>query len=729
MSSFRSDQRLPPQIDKACRGFAQRLRLGLEPQIEQILGGIDDSNRSACLRSLLLVELDVLQNGDHLPSVDDYLRRFPNDKPIVLEAFLQALSEQATQSDSALDVTTNENQQPAETRNPIETLDVSETHTFRNTPTAANTAETGLRFFGDYELLEPIARGGMGVVYKARQRRLNRIVALKMILAGELASAEQIRRFYVEAEAAAKLDHPGIVPVFEVGQVGNQHFYSMAFVEGASVATPLKSGRYPPKLAAQIVAQVADAIHYAHQQGVIHRDLKPQNVLIDGQGRPRVTDFGLARNVAFDSTLTASGQVMGTPSYMPPEQALGRVDSIGPAADIYSLGATLYHLITGEVPFRAATPMDTLLLVLESDPIPPRQLHSEIPRDLETICLKCLQKSPAQRFESARALAEDLRRFLANEPILARPVTRLERLAKWARRRPAIAGLLTACTLALIGYGFVAMYLYKSNPDRLRAEAAKTTAIADLRAAEAERIAAEADRLNKEQQKDLLDIQREARKGLDMKAAWAQLVLDLQSIHDRHTKTETRIVNSRPRRSYDPFGSSHYDPLGGMSGNLDDPLGSPSKFGRFDSFGRFPGSGAGGFASGPVDPRTGRMNEFDPSTGRWRSPSQQPQVEMNRYIVLTDAYRNEILNVLNKALDSLQFDERRAEFWQNYVKPNQQKYFRDVEETDRFKELQAKYSALFESTQAVDSKEVPDFASSPPDPDNSTVLTCHCQAL
>jgi tRNA A-37 threonylcarbamoyl transferase component Bud32 len=435
MSSFRSDQRLPPQIDKACRGFAQRLRLGLEPQIEQILGGIDDSNRSACLRSLLLVELDVLQNGDHLPSVDDYLRRFPNDKPIVLEAFLQALSEQATQSDSALDVTTNENQQPAETRNPIETLDVSETHTFRNTPTAANTAETGLRFFGDYELLEPIARGGMGVVYKARQRRLNRIVALKMILAGELASSEQIRRFYVEAEAAAKLDHPGIVPVFEVGQVGNQHFYSMAFVEGASVATPLKSGRYPPKLAAQIVAQVADAIHYAHQQGVIHRDLKPQNVLIDGQGRPRVTDFGLARNVAFDSTLTASGQVMGTPSYMPPEQALGRVDSIGPAADIYSLGATLYHLITGEVPFRAATPMDTLLLVLESDPIPPRQLHSEIPRDLETICLKCLQKSPAQRFESARALAEDLRRFLANEPILARPVTRLERLAKWARRR------------------------------------------------------------------------------------------------------------------------------------------------------------------------------------------------------------------------------------------------------------------------------------------------------
>jgi WD40 repeat protein/tRNA A-37 threonylcarbamoyl transferase component Bud32 len=311
-----------------------------------------------------------------------------------------------------------------------------------------------VRYFGDYELLQEIARGGMGVVYKARQVSLKRLVALKMILAGQLASEADVRRFYAEAEAAAKLDHPSIVPIFEVGQHEEQHYFSMALVKGESLAHKIAKGVLPPREAADMTKQVALAIAYAHVEGVVHRDLKPANVLIDKDGQPRVTDFGLAKRVqaAGDGSnagqLTATGQVLGTPSYMPPEQAAGRTDAIGPLCDVYALGAILYCLLTGRPPFQAASPLDTLLQVLEQEPVPPRRLNPSLPRDLETIALKCLEKEPRKRYPSASALADDLGRYLNGQPIQARPTSVWERTWKWAKRRPATAALIVVLLLA-----------------------------------------------------------------------------------------------------------------------------------------------------------------------------------------------------------------------------------------------------------------------------------------
>ena len=315
---------------------------------------------------------------------------------------------------------------------------------------------TRIQYFGDYEILREIARGGMGVVFRARQISLNRPVAIKMILAGQLADETDIRRFHTEAEAAANLDHPGIVPIYEVGQHQGQHYFSMGYVEGQSLSHRLADGPLPSREAAGLIRRVCEAIEYAHQHGVIHRDLKPANILLDKTGNPRVTDFGLAKKIQGDSGLTGSGQIMGTPSYMPPEQAGGKRGEVGPAADVYALGATLYALVTGRPPFQAATAMDTVNQVVSDDPIPPRRLNASIPRDLETICLKCLEKGPSRRYPTAAALAADLGRYLMGEPILARPVARVERAVKWARRKPAIAALLGLVTLVTaLGLGGV----------------------------------------------------------------------------------------------------------------------------------------------------------------------------------------------------------------------------------------------------------------------------------
>ncbi|NCX98407.1 MAG: serine/threonine protein kinase [Planctomycetia bacterium] len=274
--------------------------------------------------------------------------------------------------------------------------------------------------FDDYELLEEVGRGGMGIVYRARQKSLDRVVAVKMLLRRDLATAADLARFRSEAEAAARLDHPGIVSIFEVGECGGHPFYSMRFIEGTTLAKRLASGGVPPREAATILARVAEAVDAAHRGGVLHRDLKPSNILIDAAGKPHVSDFGLAKRIEADQDVTHTGAILGTPCYMSPEQAAGSRGDVGPTSDVWSLGAMLYQTLTGRPPFQAANPMDTLLAVLESDPPVPRSLDPGVNRDLEMIALKSLQKPQDLRYASAADLAADLRAFLAGEPVAAR---------------------------------------------------------------------------------------------------------------------------------------------------------------------------------------------------------------------------------------------------------------------------------------------------------------------
>jgi len=301
-----------------------------------------------------------------------------------------------------------------------------------------------------YEILEELGRGGMGVVYKARQLKLNRIVALKMILGGGQAGEGALVRFLGEAEAVAQLQHPGIVQLFESSHLNGLPYFTLEFVAGGSLSRQLHGVPLPPREAARLVQRLAEAVHFAHQHGIVHRDLKPANVLLTPEGAPKVTDFGLAKRVEVGQGLTASGNVLGTPQYMAPEQARGQGHRVGPPADVYALGAILYECLTGRPPFQGPNATETLLLVLGSDPVPPSRLQARVPRDLETICLKCLDKDLRKRYGSAQELADDLGRFLEGHAIQARPTGWLERGIRWARRKPALATLVGVCVLAAL---------------------------------------------------------------------------------------------------------------------------------------------------------------------------------------------------------------------------------------------------------------------------------------
>lgn len=350
------------------------------------------------------------------------------------------------------------------------------------------TAGAPLGGFGNYDLLEELGHGGMGVVYKARQRSLQRVVALKMLLGGQFAGKVALGRFRAEAELAAQLQHPNIVAIHEIGEQDGLPYFTMDFVAGRNLVNLVRDHPLSAQAAANYVQIIARAIHYAHEQGVLHRDLKPSNILIDAFDQPRITDFGLAKRLTGStSDLTVSGQALGSPNFMPPEQAAGKHKTSGPTSDIYGLGAILYYLITGRPPFMAENASAAVRQVLENEPVSPRVLNPGVPRDLETLCLKCLQKEPTQRYASAQAVADELGRFLRGEPILARPVSTVTHVWRWCRRKPQVAGLSLA--LVVLGVtGFAAVLQQWQRAEKMMIEEARQRARADGTAQHARRL-------------------------------------------------------------------------------------------------------------------------------------------------------------------------------------------------------------------------------------------------
>lgn len=424
-------------IDRICDAFEQKWREDKSPRIEEFLAGVAEPLRTRLFEELLLSDLECHARRGHTLPLSEYVERFP-DRATQIRAV-------ATEHASSVDRERSDGRQPERWSRPDVELS--------DQPIGEGAV------CGSYQLLEEVARGGMGVVFKAYDSKLQRTVALKMILDRNLSSREAVQRFYAEAEMAAGLNHPGIVPVYDVGSHGGHHYYVMGLVEGPTLAQEMARREFSIEEAVRLVCDLAAAIHHAHEHGVVHRDLKPGNILLAENETPQITDFGLAKRVDRPSEFTVAGQVLGTPGYMAPEQAAGDMAHAGKAVDIYALGAVLYHLLTGHPPFRTA--LDALVCVLEQDPVPPRVLSRRVPRDLDTICMKCLSKHPADRYGSARELADDLQRFLHGELIQAKPASVRRRVQRWARHRPRLATVLVTMTAF---YVYHLVCLLANNP-------------------------------------------------------------------------------------------------------------------------------------------------------------------------------------------------------------------------------------------------------------------------
>ncbi|MBW3541963.1 MAG: protein kinase, partial [Planctomycetes bacterium] len=393
------------------------------------------------------------------------------------------------------------------------------------------------------EIRGVLGRGGMGVVYRARQKGLNRQVALKMILAGDHAGAEHVARFKTEAEAVAQLQHPNIVQIFDIGESKGLPFFSLEFIDGPSLEAERGGKPMQPRRAAELIVTLARAMHYAHQRGIVHRDLKPANVLLTSDGMPKVTDFGLVKRVEANSSETRTGTIVGTPSYMAPEQAWGKTD-VGPLADIYALGAMLYALVTGRPPFQGPTPLETVMQLRQQEPVPPSRLQPTLPRDLETICMKALQKEPHSRYESAEALAEDLERYLNDEPIVARPIGRMERTWRWCRRNPSLSiagGVALVLALCLmIGGPAAAALVYDQKQQAVRER---------NRANDNARIARENEALAKENERRAIENGALAEKNAGLARGQRDLALTaLNTLVERAQNDLQTLPQSQPVR-------------------------------------------------------------------------------------------------------------------------------------------------------------------------------------
>ncbi|MEM6473874.1 MAG: serine/threonine-protein kinase, partial [Planctomycetota bacterium] len=411
---------------------------GSRPNIRDYLGRVEPQFQSRLFSELLLLDLEYASKQSVEIDQHELIDQYPEFASNIRKALAHSIATSQT-SKFELDRT-------------IEKTAIPDLETAEEPDAALPISCPG------YELLGELARGGMGVVYRARQTEANRIVALKMILSGKLAGAAEVTRFKNEARAAANLDHPNIVPVFEIGEAGGQHYYSMGFVNGPSLKETIANDQLDERRSADLIRTVSLAVDYAHSRGIVHRDLKPANILLDEFGKPRITDFGLSKVLHGKADLTGTGQVLGTPAYMSPEQASGRTSQIGIATDIYSLGAILYELLTKRVPFKSKSVIGLLEKVRHESPPLPSSIMPRLSEDLATVCMKCLEKKPEHRYASARALADDLDRFLVGDPIVARPISSGQRFVRWCRRRPVVVGL-TACLVAsMVVFGSTTIY-------------------------------------------------------------------------------------------------------------------------------------------------------------------------------------------------------------------------------------------------------------------------------